>query len=636
MAVSAPTSPALAAPVPHEHGALGALTLAALGVVYGDIGTSPLYALRECFNARHGVSLEAGNVLGVLSLLVWSLILVVTLKYVLFVMRADNEGEGGVLALLALAQRHRGRYQRLGVLSLLGLIAAALLYGDGILTPAVSVLSAAEGLHVAIPGVQPYVVGLTVAILAGVFLIQHRGTGRIGSVFGPVMLGWFVTIAALGIHSIAQTPAVLNAMNPLHGIQFLLHHSGVGFVVLSAVFLALTGAEALYADLGHFGRAPIQTGWLTIVLPALLCQYLGQGALLLRNPESVTNPFYHLAPSWALYPLVALATTATIIASQAMLSGVFSLTLQGVQLGYFPPVDIRHTSEEQSGQIYVPLLNWSMAVGTILLVVGFGTSSNLASAYGIAVAGTMVITTLLMYPVVRDVWRWPAGAALAVLSGFCIIDFAFLGSNLAKVQHGGWVPIAVGCVLFTFMTTWHRGRAIVIRHIDAQFPTLAEFLGHILGSGLTRVPGWAVYMTTRSKVTPPALLQNVRHNRVLHQHVLIVTVRTENVPHIPCEQQIQVKPLEHSVHQIFVRYGFMDRPDVPRAIRDCSTQGLLVPLTDATFFLSRLTFIATPKPGMALWREHLFVFLARNSQRSSSYFQIPPDKAIEIGLVIEI
>jgi KUP system potassium uptake protein len=637
MASSAPPSPALVAPAAHDnHRALGVLTLTALGVVYGDIGTSPLYALRECFNVRHGISLEPANVLGVLSLLVWSLVLIVTVKYVLFVMRADNDGEGGVLALMALAQRHKGHYQGLGILGLLGLIAAALLYGDGILTPAVSVLSAVEGLHVAIPGVQPYVVGLTVAILSGVFWVQHRGTGRIGSVFGPVMLVWFLTIAALGIDSIAQTPSVLGAMNPLHGILFLVHHSGIGFVALSAVFLALTGAEALYADLGHFGRAPIRAGWFAIVLPALLCQYFGQGALLLRDPQSVSNPFYHLAPGWALYPLVALATAATIIASQAMLSGVFSLTLQGVQLGYFPPVEIRHTSEEQSGQIYVPFLNWSMAVGTILLVLGFRTSSNLASAYGIAVAGTMVITTLLMYAVARDVWRWPAVATAAVVSGFAIVDLTFLGSNLAKVEHGGWVPIAIGCLLFTFMTTWHRGRIIVVRHIDAQFPRLTDFLTQVLDSGPTRVPGWAVYMTTRSKVTPPALIQNVRHNRVLHQHVLIVTIRTENVPHIPCEQQIQVKVLEHSIRQIFVRYGFMDRPDVPRAIRDCSTHGLRVPLNDTTFFLSRLTFIATPKPGMALWREHLFVFLARNSQRSSSYFQIPPDKAIEIGLAIEI
>jgi KUP system potassium uptake protein len=617
---------------------VSSLALAALGIVYGDIGTSPLYALRECFNPDRGVPVNDGNVLGILSLIVWALFLVVTVKYIVFVLRADNEGEGGILALMALAQRHGGPAGSVvwGPVTLLGLIAASLLYGDGVITPAISVLSAVEGGEIGLPTLRPYVVPITVGILAGLFWIQKRGTGRIGGIFGPIMLLWFLTLAILGLFSIIQTPGVLRAVNPLYTISFLTHHMSQGFIVLSGVFLVLTGAEALYADMGHFGPKPIRIGWFAMVLPALLLQYFGQGALLLRDPSAIVNPFYHMAPAAGLYPLVALATAATIIASQAMLTGAFSLTLQAVQLGYFPHVEIRHTSEAVSGQIYIPAVNWALALATIGVVLGFGSSSRLASAYGIAVSGTMLITTLLMYRVVHSVWGWHPTAAMAWVAAFTLLDAVFFASNAAKIQHGGWFTILLGICLLTFMTTWHRGRELVGQHIDAQFPPFEPFIEQAIASCPSRAPGWAVFMTARLDVIPPAFLQNVKHNKVLHEHLLFLTVVTEGVPHVPCEKQLDVKPIKDSIYRMFIRYGFMDRPDVPKALQECSTQRLHLPVDQITYFLSRLTFLATPKPGMALWREHLFVFLARNSQRSSSYFQIQPERAIEIGLVIEI
>ena len=617
---------------------LAALTLGALGVVYGDIGTSPLYALRECFHLAHGVPVNDANVLGVLALIVWALLFIVTVKYILFVMRADNEGEGGILALMALAQRHKPSHivATLGIPGILGLIGASFLYGDGIITPAISVLSAVEGMEIAIPALKPYVLPITVAILFGVFAVQKRGTGHIGNIFGPIMLLWFGTIGLLGLLSIVQTPYVLQAINPVHAIGFMGHHAGQGFVVLSSVFLTLTGAEALYADMGHFGRWPIRIGWFTIALPGLLLQYFGQGALLLRDPQALVNPFYHLAAPWMLYPLVTLATAATIIASQAMLTGAFSVTLQAVQLGYFPPVDIRHTSEGQIGQIYVPTLNWLMALGTIGLVLAFGSSSRLASAYGIAVAGTMVITTLLMFAVVRHVWKWRPVVAVLVVAVFLFVDLSFFTANAVKIPHGGWFPLVLGAAIFTLMTTWHRGRAIVLQHIEQRFPSFESFVQHALATVPIRVPGHAIYMRSRSDATPPAFLQNVKHNKIVHQHLVFMTVMTERVPHVPCEKQVEVRRISETIYRVIVRYGFMDRPDVPQALRECQVQGLRVPLEDATFFLSRLTFLATPKPGMALWREKMFVFLARNSQRSASYFKIDPEQAIEIGLVVEI
>lgn len=616
---------------------LSALTLAALGIVYGDIGTSPLYALRECFSESHGVPLSADNVLSVLSLIMWSLILVVTMKYIVFVMRADHEGEGGILALMTLSgrQQQRGTRKSLGVVVVLGLIGAAFLYGDGIITPAISVLSAVEGLAIATPLLKPYVTLITVVILSVLFLFQRRGTGRLGNIFGPVVLIWFAMLAILGIGSLVQTPSVLFAINPIHGLRLLTENPAATFPVLGGIFLVLTGAEALYADMGHFGKRPIQLGWFTIVLPALLLQYLGQGALLIRDPAALANPFYHLAPSWSLYPLVVLATVATVIASQAMITGAFSLTHQAVQLGYLPYLRTQHTSAEHIGQIFVPSVNHLLLLGTIGLVLSFGSSSNLAAAYGIAVSGTMLITTLLMYGVVRYVWCWSLPPSVAVIAVFFAVDLAFFSGNALKIPHGGWLPLLLGVAIFTLMTTWHRGRALVTAHLQAAAPPLDAFMS-IVPPTTARVPGHAVFLNQNPGVTPMAFVQNVRHNKILHQRILFLTVLTETIPHVPLDQRIVAKPMGDTCQHVIVHYGFMDRPDVPKVCLDSGENGLNIPLADTTFFLSRLTFLATPKSGMALWREKIFVFLSRNSQRASSYFQLPSEQVVEIGLVLEI
>ena len=613
-----------------------ALTLAALGVVYGDIGTSPLYALRECFTTSHGVPLTTDNVLGVLSLIIWSLVLVVTIKYIVFVMRADHEGEGGVLALMTLSgrQQDRGARKSLGVVVVLGLIGAAFLYGDGMITPAISVLSAVEGLEIATPWLRPFVIPMTVVILSVLFLFQSRGTGRLGSIFGPIVVIWFVTLALLGIVSLVQTPSILYAVNPMHGLRLLMDNPRATFPVLGGVFLVLTGAEALYADMGHFGKRPIRLGWFTMVFPALLLQYVGQGALLIRDPSALANPFYHLAPAWSLYPLVALATLATIIASQAMITGAFSLTHQAVQLGYLPYLRIHHTSGEHIGQIFVPGVNHALLLGTIGLVLSFGSSSKLAAAYGIAVSATMFITTLLMYRVVRHVWGWSLPPAVALIAVFVAVDLAFLSANGLKIPHGGWLPLVLGAAIFTLMTTWHRGRALVAAHLQSAAPPLEKCMS-IVDPTTVRVPGHAVFLTQNPGVTPLAFVQNVKHNKVLHQHIHFLTVLTKAVPHVPPAQRVVVKPMGDASRLVVVNYGFMDQPDVPQ-VCFASKHGLDIPFGDTTFFLSRLTFLATPKPGMAIWREKIFVFLSRNTQRASSYFQLPAEQVVEIGLVLEI
>ena len=614
------------------------LTVAAMGVVYGDIGTSPLYALRECFHESHGLAVTAANILGILSLIVWSLVLVVTVKYLLFVMKADNDGEGGMLALVALSQRtHPVNLRKgLGLVTMLGLIGVAFLYSDGIITPAISVLSAVEGLTLATDVFSPYILPITLCLVLLLFTIQRRGSGNIGSIFGPIMLVWFLTMALLGLASLIRTPEVLLAANPLHGLTFLVHHAGIGFLVLGSVFLVLTGAEALYADMGHFGRRPIQFGWFFIVLPALLLQYFGQGALLIRDSAALANPFYHLAPDWLLYPLITLATLATVIASQAMLSGAFSLTLQAVQLGYLPPLRITHTSAEQHGQIYFGVLNWLMFLGTAGLILSFGSSSNLAAAYGLAVSGSMIITTLLMYRVARSYWQWSPLAAAMTVGLFLVIDLTFFLANAQKIPHGGWVPLLLGAAIFTVMSTWARGRAIVADHLRAQFPSVLQFAGEVMSIVQCRTAGSAVFLTHHPDVTPPALLQNVRHNKVLHEYVYLLTVRTEPVPFAPSEGPLEIVPLQKNLFQVVARCGFMERPDIPRILARLGEHGHLLPVNETTFFLSRITFIATPKPGMAIWREKLFVLLSRNTQRASSYFHLPSDQVIEIGLVLEI
>ncbi len=615
------------------------LALAALGIVYGDIGTSPLYALRECFSPVIGLTPTPPAILGILSLLIWALLLVVTVKYLGVVMRAENQGEGGILALMALAHRDEEApsfSQRLSPLIILGLMGAAFVYGDGIITPAISVLSAVEGLNVATRLFDPYLVAIAVSILFGLFAVQSKGTGQIGQVFGPIMLVWFVCLAVLGVRSVLQSPRILESISPLHGMQLLVEHPGQGFVVLGSVFLALTGAEALYADMGHFGKGPIRLGWYTIVLPSLLLQYLGQGALLLREPAAVANPFYLLAPNWFIYPLVGLATIATVIASQALLSGAFSLTQQAIHFGYLPRMHIQHTSARHIGQIYVPVINWFLLIGTISLVLLFGSSTNLAAAYGIAVSGTMVITTLLLSVVARRVWHWPVLLAGTVTGTFLLIDLGFFSANMLKIWQGGWLPLVLGLALFTLMTTWSGGRALVTDYLRLTMPPLAQFLKDLLARPPVRVPGHAVFLTPSHESTPPAFLQNVQHNKVLHEVVVFLQLVTARVPVVPRAQQLDIGEFAPGLYRVTVRLGFMETPEIPLFLQRCQEQGVPVNLQDTTFFLSRINSLATPKPGMALWREHLFVFLSRNSRRTSSFFGIPSGQTVEIGVVVDI
>jgi KUP system potassium uptake protein len=624
---------------PPERATSPGLALAALGIVYGDIGTSPLYALRECFRASHDLSVTLPTITGLLSLIIWALLLVVTVKYLLFVMRADNQGEGGILALMALGQRHREESAfplRIGPVIALGLIGASLVYGDGIITPAISVLSAVEGIEVETTAYRPYTLPIAIAVLLVFFAIQSRGTGRLGEWFGPIMLLWFLTLAVLGIKSAVQTPEVFAAVSPHHAVQFLIDHPPQGFAVLGSVFLVLTGAEALYADMGHFGKAPIRLGWYSVVLPSLLLQYLGQGALLVRQPEAVTNPFYLLAPGWFLIPLVVLATSATIIASQAMLTGAFSLTHQAIQLGYLPRMHIRYTSASQIGQIYVPAMNLMMLIGTVGLVLLFGTSSNLAAAYGIAVAGTMVMTTLLISVVARRQWKWSRPAVILVTGCFLVMDLSFFASNVLKIPHGGWLPLIMGTGIFLLMTTWNGGRRLIAKHLWSKMPQLTTYLTEVRTQPFTRVSGTAIYLTQFPGLTPPSFVQNVRHNKVLHEQLVFLTTTTARVPTVTDSHHVRIEPLAKDVRRVVIQYGFMETPNIPRLLAACRIQGLDLDLDRATFFLSRVNSLATPKPGMALWRERLFIFLSRNSQRASSFFHIPVEQVVEIGVVVEI
>jgi KUP system potassium uptake protein len=609
-----------------------ALALGALGVVYGDIGTSPLYALRECFFGSHSVPPTPLNVLGVMSLIFWSLIIVISIKYLVFVMRADNRGEGGILALMSLIRtRASGRW----VLVALGLFGAALLYGDGMITPAISVLSAVEGLEVATSFFAPYVQPITVAILVGLFLLQRRGTGRIGALFGPVMAAWFVTLAALGLSWIVREPGVLAAVNPWHAVRFFLHDGVRGFLVLGSVFLVATGGEALYADMGHFGRRPIRLAWFTLVLPSLLLNYFGQSALLLASPKGLEHPFYNLAPSWALYPLVVLSTVATVIASQAVISGAFSLTLQAVQLGYSPRVEIVHTSEEEAGQIYIPDVNWVLMAATLGLVVGFRESSRLAAAYGMAVTTTMVITTLLAYVVAREKWGWSRLRASLVMSSFLVLDLAFFGANLVKIPHGGWFPLLVAGLVYLLMNTWKLGQQLVAEHFRERALPLAEFIHSLEPGRPLRVPGTAIFLTTTPDYTPLALLHNLKHNRVLHEQVIVMTVATEEVPRLSPDDRVEVEPLEKGFSRLTARYGFVQQPSA-QDVLDCARQdGLYLDLMETTFFVGRTTLIPRDPRGMALWRKRLFVRLGRNAQRFTDFFRIPVDRVVELGVQVE-
>ena len=610
--------------------------------MYGDIGTSPLYALRECFFGSHPIAPTHQNVLGVLSLIIYALVLVISAKYVAHVTRADNQGEGGILALTALIpgrKGERGATARLAVgrpmLIALGIFGTALLYGDGMITPAISVLSAVEGMEVVTPLFRPYVVPLTVTILVGLFVIQKYGTHRVGGLFGPIVIVWFVTIAALGISWIVREPVVLTAFDPRHAIAFFQGNGMTGFVVLGAVFLVVTGGEALYADMGHFGKQPIRLAWFALVLPALLLNYLGQGALLLRN-ENAANPFFQLAPSWALVPLVLIATGAAIIASQALISGSFSITRQAMQLGLAPRLDVEHTSAHEIGQIYVPQVNWALMVATVLIVIGFGSSSSLASAYGIAVTLTMVITVMLLYVVMTERWQWPRPAAALVMSLFLAIDLAFFGANALKVFQGGWVTLAVASTAFILMTTWRTGRRLVAERLTARAISIDEFLATVDAVRPNRVPGTAVFMTAQPTGTPPALAHNLRYNKVLHERVVILTVATAQVPHVPHADRVQVQPLGHDMFNVRVQYGFMEDPNVPEALLQAQQQGLHLDLDDTTYFLGRETIIVTARRGMAEWREQLFVVMSRNAVRATAFFRLPPERVVELGVQVEV
>ena len=641
---------------------LAVLSLTALGVVYGDIGTSPLYALRECFKPEYRLLPTTENVYGVLSLIVWSLILVVSVKYLVFIVRADNRGEGGILALLALLLQHERRSsdkRRRLVLISLGLFGAALLYGDGVITPAITVLSAMEGIGVARPGLPVWIIlASSVAILVALFSAQRFGTAKVGGVFGPAMLLWFGTIAVLGATEIVREPRILLALNPWDAVRFFADNGRIGFLVLGAVVLVVTGAEALYADMGHFGRRPIRIAWFALVLPSLLINYFGQGALILRDPAAADNPFYFLAPSWFLIPLVVIATMAAIIASQALISGVFSLTQQSVQLGYTPRVTIVHTSAREAGQIYIPEINKALGFFCIVLVLTFRSSSALGAAYGIAVTMTMAITTLLFYVVARSRFQYPQARAVALTALFLIVDVAFLSANAIKIEHGGWVPIAMALAVYILMSTWKTGRTMLNQVLYGGSLPLDLFLDDIGRRKPPRVPGTAVFMTSSPEGVPVVLLHHLKHNKVLHDHVILMSIVTEEVPEIDDDERIAVEKFEHGFYRITARYGFMESPDVPDILRCAKEAGLRTKPQETTFYLGRERIIisdprrrAEPKPGvrraapprdgapaiprMARWRKKLFIIMSRNARSATEFFNIPPNRVVELGAQVE-
>jgi len=615
-----------------EKSRFAALALAALGVVYGDIGTSPLYALKEVFSSEHHpVAVTEANVLGVLSLFFWSIMLVVTIKYILIVMRANNRGEGGIMALMSLAlQNVPARSWLYKLLVTLGLMGAALFYGDGVITPAISVLSAVEGLEVVTPAFKPYVLPISLAVLVTLFFFQRKGTASVGALFGPIMVLWFIVLAVLGARAIVVQPAILAAIDPRHGIAFMAGNSLLGFFALGAVVLCLTGAEALYADMGHFGAKPIQYAWIGFVMPALLLNYFGQGALLLADEAAKSNPFYLLAPDWALLPLVVLSTAATVIASQAVISGAFSITQQAIQLGYAPRLEIQHTSEREIGQIYVPALNWLMLIAIVLLVLSFRTSSSLAAAYGIAVTGTMLITNVLAAAVAIRLWKWNRGLVLLGALPFVCIDLAFFLANTVKIADGGWFPLVFGLVVFTVLTTWKRGRELLHTRLQSDSIELEPFVAS-LGDLGARVPGTAIFMTPDDDKVPHALLHSLKHYHVLHETVVIMSVQVHDVPYIAPEQRVVVTPMENRFYRVTVHDGFKDEPDIPAALALCAKHGLAVEPMSATFFLGRETLIPKVSSQMAYWRELLYVTMYRNASSATAFFRIPSNRVVELG-----
>jgi len=620
--------------VHEEKKKIPALALGALGIVFGDIGTSPLYSLRECFHGAHAISPEPDNVLGVVSLILWSLIAVISIKYVVLIMRADNQGEGGILALMSLVCP-RPDTKLNWFLIVLGIFGAALLYGDGMITPAISVLSAVEGLETATTVFQPYIIPITISALAAIFLFQSRGTGKIGAIFGPLMLVWFVCLALLGIRGIVLAPEVLKAINPTYAVQFFLGNGVHALIVMGSVFLVVTGGEALYADMGHFGRRPIRLAWFFAVLPSLLIHYFGQGGLLLHTPSAASNPFYLLVPSVFLYPMVILSTLATCIASQAVITGAFSLTFQAIQIGYLPRFAIRHTSADEMGQIYIPYVNLVLFIATIGLVLGFGSSSHLAAAYGIAVTATMLLTTILAYVAMLKLWKWHFIPATLAAGSFFLIDLMFFSANAIKIEHGGWFPLLVGIVVFTIMTTWWRGRRILLNRLDEITPPLDAFIQGLRKNHIPVIKGTAIYMTRNSEHVPPALALNVQLNRVIHRKVVFLTVVNEPVPRVSAKKRFEVLKLKDGFVRVIIHHGFLNDPNIPRLVARLGQYGYKMD-EDAIYVLGKETVLATNRPGMAIWREKLFAFMSRNAHRATTFFQIPADRVVEIGTQIEL
>jgi KUP system potassium uptake protein len=626
----------------HAHGPLLKLAVGAIGIVFGDIGTSPIYAFRETFSGRHTLVPDQLHIFGVLSLIFWSMMIIVTLKYVTIIMRADNKGEGGSLALLALINRMTGGKKRwTSGIVLLGVFATALFYGDSMITPAISVLSAVEGLTTVQASFQPFVIPLAIGILVGLFAIQSRGTARVGLMFGPVMLFYFATIAVLGVTHIVDLPAIVPAMlNPLNFARFFLTDPMRAFVAMGSVVLAVTGAEALYADMGHFGRRPIKVSWLYFVLPALLLNYMGQGAMLLTLPpaaaiETVKNPFFYLAPEALRLPLVLMATAATIIASQAVISGAFSVTQQAIQLGFIPRLRITHTSESAAGQIYIPVINWALMIMVIILVLTFRSSSNLAAAYGIAVTGAMGIDTVLIAVVLLNMWHWNRWLAGALVLLFFSVDFTYLAANLLKVPDGGWFPLLVGAIAFTFLTTWAKGRKLMIDRMNEASLPMEIFIKSAAPSA-ARVPGTAVFMTSSGSGVPHALLHNLKHNKVLHERVILLTVRIEDVPYVPEDKRVETHAYGSGFFRIKLRYGFMEEIDVPAELADLKECGPVCKMMDTSFFLARQTLLASSRPGMAIWREKLFAWMLRNAESAMEFFKLPTNRVVELGSQLEI
>ena len=613
------------------------MTLAAVGIVYGDIGTSPLYTLKTIFDPTHGLALSTPNLLGIVSLIFWGLTMIVSLKYVTLVLRADNRGEGGIMALMALALNSVTRHSRWHyVLMVIGVFGATMFYGDSVITPAISVLGAIEGLEVATPGLEKWVVPLTIVVLVILYSVQRHGTAGIGRFFGPVMIVWFAALAVMGVINIVQAPVILQALNPLHAIEFMLRERFIAFVALGAVVLAFTGAEALYADMGHFGRKPIARAWFLLVLPALVLNYFGQGALLLENPDAARNPFYLLAPSWALIPLVGLSTLATVIASQAVISGAFSLTRQAIQLGYIPRMYIQHTSSDEQGQIYIGAVNWALMVGVVLLVLGFESSGALASAYGVAVTGTMLMTTILVSAVMLLLWKWPPILAVPVLLGFLLVDGLYFAANVPKIVQGGAFPVIAGIALFVLMTTWKRGKQLLVERLDEGALPLPIFISSIRVQPPHRVQGTAVFLTARSDAVPHALLHNLLHNQVLHEQVVLLTVVYEDIPRVPPSRRFEVEAHGEGFFRVILHFGFTDEPDVPQALKLCHLDDLDFSPMRTTYFLSRETVIASKLEGMARWREALFAFMLKNANGNLRFFNLPLNRVIELGTQVEM